>query len=64
MAKSIHPVRRKYSRHIDIRKHYLGDLCLSGVVKPIPLRTHHMVADALTKSLPAPGLARHRSFMA
>jgi hypothetical protein len=41
------------SRHIDIRKHYLRDLCLSGIVKLIPSRTHHMVADALTTSLPA-----------
>jgi hypothetical protein len=63
IAMSINPVCRKYSRHIDIRKHYLRELCLSGVVKLIPFRTHHMVADALTKSLPAPGLARHRSAM-
>jgi hypothetical protein len=28
--------------------------------KVTPLRTHHMVAVELTKSLPAPGLARHR----
>ena len=63
IAMSINPVRRKYSRHIDIREHYLRELCLSGIVKLIPLRTHHMVADALTKSLPAPGLARHRSVM-
>ena len=63
IAMSINPVRRKYSRHIDIRKHYLRELCMSGIVNLIPLRTYHMVADALTKSLPAPGLARHRSVM-
>ena len=61
IAMSIKPVRRKYSLHIDIRKHYLRESCLSGMVKLIPLRTHHMVADA--KSLPTPGLARHRSVM-
>jgi hypothetical protein len=58
---SINPVRRKYSRHIDIRKHYLRELCLRGLVKLIPLRIQHVVADALTMSLPASGLARHRS---
>jgi hypothetical protein len=46
IAMSINPVRRKYSRHIDIRKHYLRELCLSGIVKLIHC-THHMVADAL-----------------
>ena len=55
IAMSINPVRRKYSRHIDIRKHCLRELCLSGIVKLIPLRTHHMVADAMAKSLQAPG---------
>ena len=54
---SINPVCR------NIRKHYLRELSLSGIVKLIPSRTHHMVADAQTKSLPAPGLARHRSVM-
>jgi hypothetical protein len=31
-------VRYKYSCHIDIRKHYLRELCLSGIVKLIPDR--------------------------
>jgi len=61
IATSIDPVRYKYSCHIDIRKPYLRELCLSGRVKPIPLRTHHMVADALTRSLPDPDLVRHRT---
>ena len=30
---SIKPVLSKYSRHIDIRKHYLRELCLAGIVK-------------------------------
>ena len=29
----------------------------------IPLRTHLMVADALSKSLPVPALAQHREVM-
>ena len=39
------PVRRKFSRHIDIRKYYVRD----GFLKLVPLHTHKMVADALTK---------------
>jgi hypothetical protein len=60
---SVNPVRRKYSRHIDIRRHYIRELCLGNLVKLVPLRTNLMVADALTKSLPAPGLERHHSVM-
>ena len=63
IAMSVNPVRRKYSRHIDIRRHYVRELCLGNLVKLVPLRTNLMVADALTKSLPAPGLERHRSVM-
>ncbi len=33
----------------------------SKVMQVIPLRTQHVVAVGLTKSLPAPGLARHRN---
>ena len=61
IAMSINPVRRKYSRLIDIRQDFLRELRLSAIVKLIPLRRYHMVADALTKSVPAPGLASHRS---
>jgi len=54
---STNAVRRKYSRHIDIRQHYVRELSVCGVVKLIPLRTQAMLADALTKSLPVPTLA-------
>ena len=63
VAMSINPVRRKYSRHIDIRRHYVRELALAGLIKLIPLGTYDMVADALTKSLPAPALVRHREVM-
>ncbi len=48
MAMSVNPVHRKYSRHIDIRRHYIRELCLGNLVKLVPLRTNLMVADALT----------------
>jgi hypothetical protein len=63
IAMSVNPVSRKHSRHIDIRRHYIRELCLGNLVKLVPLRTNLMVADALTKDLPAPGLQSHRSVM-
>ena len=60
---STNAVRRKYSRHIDMGRHYVRELCVRRVVKLIPLRTQAMLADALTKSLPAPTLARQPRVM-
>ena len=60
---SINLVHKKYSRHIDIRRHYIRELCLGNLVKLVPLCTNLMVDDTLTKSLPAPGLESHRSVM-
>ena len=37
VAMSINPVRRKYSRHIDIHRHYVRELALAGLVKLILL---------------------------
>ena len=63
MDMSINPVRRKYSRHVDIHRHYVRELALTGLIKLIPLGTYDMVADDLTKSLPSPALMRHRKVM-
>ena len=60
---SENPVRRKFSRHIDIHKYYVRELVLNGFLKLVPLRTHKMVADALTKSLPSPAFVGHRQIM-
>jgi hypothetical protein len=60
---SENPVRRKFSCHIDIRKYYVHELVLNGSLKLVPLRTHQMVADALTKSLPSPTFVGHRHIM-
>ena len=56
-------VCRKFSCHIDIRKYYVRELVLNGFFKLVPLRTHKMVADALTKSLPSPAFVGHRQIM-
>ena len=63
VAMSENPVRRKFSRHIDIRRYFVRELVKAGYVKLIPLRTHKMVADALTKSLPSPAFIGHRRVM-
>jgi hypothetical protein len=63
VAMSENPVRRKFSRHIDIRKYFVRELVLAGFLKLVPLRTNKMVADALTKSLPSPAFIGHRQIM-
>ncbi len=60
---STNPVRRKSSRHIDIRVHFCRELYTTGVMCLIPIHTHFMVADTLTKSLPGPVLTQHREVM-
>jgi hypothetical protein len=60
VAMSENPVRRKYSRHIDIRRYFVRDLVAQQVLKLVPLRTNLIVADVLTKSLPSPAHAKHR----
>jgi hypothetical protein len=60
---SENPVRRKFSRHIVIRRYFVRDMVAAGVIKLVPLRTHLMVADALTKSLPSPAHIKQRDIM-
>ena len=60
---SINPVRRKYSRHVDIHRHYVRELVLTGLIKLIPLGTYDMVPDDLTKRLPTLVLMRHSEVM-
>ncbi len=63
VAMSENPVRRKFSRHIDIRRYFVCDMVAASVIKLVPLRTHLMVLDALTKSLPSPAHIKHRDIM-
>jgi len=63
VAMSETPVRRKFSRHIDIRRYLVRELIKAGFVTLIPLCTHKMVADTLTKSLPSPAFIGHRRVM-
>ena len=55
--------RRKFSRHIDIRRYFVNELDKARILKLIPLRTHKMVAGASTKSLPSPAFFAQRNVM-
>ena len=57
------PVNRKASRHMDTRKHFIGQLVTDQIVKLLPCKTDKMVADALTKSLQGPTFRQHRARM-
>jgi len=50
--KSENLVRRNFFLHIDILWYFKRKFILADCVKLVPMRTHKMVADALTKSFP------------
>jgi hypothetical protein len=56
------PSNRKGARHIDTREHFVDQLVKNRIVKLEQCRTNKMVADALTKNLPAPAF-EHRATM-
>ena len=60
IAMSENPLRRKFSRHIYFYHYFVRELVKADSVKLIPLRTHKMLADALTKSLPSPAFIARR----
>ncbi len=57
------PVNRKASRHIDTRKHFIGQLVEDKTIVLEQCATDHMVTDALTKGLPAPAFEKHKTKM-
>jgi hypothetical protein len=57
------PVNRKASRHIDTRKHFIGQLVEDKTIVLEHCATDHMVADTLTKGLPAPAFEKHKTKM-
>ena len=60
---SENPSNRDRTRHVDTRVHYLRELVRDGHVKLLKCAGPQNVADALTKSLPRPALAKHRQVM-
>jgi hypothetical protein len=59
MAES--PSNRKGAPHIDT--HFVDQIVKDRIVKLVQCRTNKMVADALTKNLPAPAFEQHRATM-
>ncbi len=60
---SENPVNRKESRHIDTRKYFIGQLVEDKTIVLEQCATENMVADALTKGLPAPAFEKHKAKM-
>jgi hypothetical protein len=60
---SENPANRERTRHVDTRVHYLRELVRDGHVKFLKCAGPQNVADALTRSLPRPALARHWPYM-
>ena len=55
------PSRRKVSKHIDIRHHFIRQHVANKEIKLKYVKTRENVADALTKPLPRPGFLMHRN---
>jgi hypothetical protein len=60
---SENPVANDRSKHIDYRVHALRERVKEGIVRLIDCASADMLADVLTKNLPAPDFMRHRSVM-
>jgi hypothetical protein len=56
---SENPVQTERSKHIDYCVHSLRDCVSAGVVCLLDCASHNMVADSLTKNLPADAFIRH-----
>lgn len=52
------PVFHSRSKHIDVKHHFIWEVLRTHPIQLVYLPTEQMVADALTKSLPAPGHTR------
>jgi hypothetical protein len=57
------PVNLKFTRHIDVQRYFCRDLVRDGVLKLVKCAGTHNVADALTKSLPAPTFNKHHPWL-
>ena len=57
---SENPIHRERSKHIDYRVHALRERVAAGEVILVDCASRDMVADSLTKNLPADSFIRHR----
>lgn len=54
IAMTNHPVFHARSKHIEVKYHYIRELCEAGVIVPTYISTTDNLADLLTKALPEP----------
>jgi hypothetical protein len=60
---SENPVSNDRSKHIDYRVHALRERVKDGAVRLVDCPSYDMLADVLTKNLPAPDFERHAQVM-
>eukprot|EP00961_Rhodomonas_salina_P214545 2897516-Rhodomonas_salina.1 len=62
---SENPTHADRARHIDTRIYFLQDMVRhgDGIVKLVKVPGTENVADALTKSLPAPSFKKYRTYL-
>ena len=61
IAMTYNPVNRSASKHVDLADHYAREQVERGTITVSHVGTKQMIADALTKALPAPLFEQHRS---
>ncbi|KAM1569159.1 hypothetical protein ACFX10_034310 [Malus domestica] len=60
---SRNPVMHGRSKHIDVRYHFLRDLCKDGVIELQFCKSEDQVADLMTKPLKQPAFEKLRSML-
>ncbi|KAB2610785.1 hypothetical protein D8674_018817 [Pyrus ussuriensis x Pyrus communis] len=60
---SRNPVMHGRSKHIDVRYHFLRDLCKEGVIELHYCKSEDQVADLMTKPLKQPAFEKLRSML-
>jgi hypothetical protein len=60
---SLNPVLRERTKHVDFRVHALRERVADHVVRVVDCPTADMLADPMTKQLPAPAHMRHTLVM-
>lgn len=60
---SKNPVMHGRSKHIDVRYHFLRDLCQEGVIELKHCRSEDQVVDIMTKPLKQPLFVKLRSLL-
>jgi hypothetical protein len=57
------PVSHKYTKHIDIRMHFVRELITRGVLQVLYVETNNNVADIFTKPLSKQTFRMHRDYL-